>query len=317
MSFNSNLFTLGNRLTKTIARNININSYCDDNSSDLINQANKSLKEVHKIQTPIQFDNLKSVIQQGTVNTYDGFRLIVQKQVNLNSVVSHFYWLGQANPPVPIYQYRVIIPYDDKILNVVTDLDFNVEGELKYTLTKALLLKSNFTIGEQSNSLNVELEHTDEDSSSLIGLNNTDQQVVSIARMQALTPFLSLGGLGHYNVIQSKLETSFGALYDNKEYVVAGQWDQNLRVMFLRKFNDNRLNLSSEFVLNDKLQTQATVAAEYNLKQSKIHMSIDTDLLIKSTVETSLGSGVTLQLAAQSSTINNQYKFGFGIVMGS
>ena len=42
-----------------------------------------------KFQTPPQFESLKSVIQSGSVGSYDGFRVIVQKQVNLNTVVSH------------------------------------------------------------------------------------------------------------------------------------------------------------------------------------------------------------------------------------
>ena len=42
-----------------------------------------------KSKTPMQFENLKNTLNQGNVNVYDGFRVIVQKQVNLNTVVSH------------------------------------------------------------------------------------------------------------------------------------------------------------------------------------------------------------------------------------
>ena len=37
----------------------------------------------------MQFENLRGTMQQGNANTYDGFRMIVQKQVNLNTVVNH------------------------------------------------------------------------------------------------------------------------------------------------------------------------------------------------------------------------------------
>lgn len=46
-----------------------------------------------------------------------------------------------------LYQYRVILPIDDdKTVNVATDLDFNVEGEVKWGLTPNVLLKSNFAV---------------------------------------------------------------------------------------------------------------------------------------------------------------------------
>jgi hypothetical protein len=41
------------------------------------------------LKTPMQFENLRNTLTQGSVNTYDGFRIVVQKQVNLNAVVSH------------------------------------------------------------------------------------------------------------------------------------------------------------------------------------------------------------------------------------
>jgi hypothetical protein len=46
-----------------------------------------------------------------------------------------------------LYQYRVILPVDDdKTVNVATDLDFNVEGEVKWGITPNLLMKSNFAV---------------------------------------------------------------------------------------------------------------------------------------------------------------------------
>lgn len=37
----------------------------------------------------MQFDSLKYVVQQSSIDAYDGFRLIVQKQVNMNAVAVH------------------------------------------------------------------------------------------------------------------------------------------------------------------------------------------------------------------------------------
>lgn len=85
-------------------------------------------------------------MQQGTVNVYDGFRLIVQKQVNLNTVVSHFYWIGSQATGQSIYQYRIILPFEEKLLNIASDLDFNIEGEVKLPLSEKISSKSNFVV---------------------------------------------------------------------------------------------------------------------------------------------------------------------------
>ena len=59
---------------------------------------------------------------------------------------------------------------------------------------------------------------------------------------------------------------------------------------------------------------QMSVGAEYMLKQSKLQMTIDSNLSVKSSVETSIGPGVSLQLSADASQ-NSQYKFGYGVTM--
>lgn len=49
--------------------------------------------------------------------------------------------------PQPLYQYRLILPIDDdKMINVATDLDFNIEGEAKYTVAPNMIVKSNFVV---------------------------------------------------------------------------------------------------------------------------------------------------------------------------
>lgn len=42
-----------------------------------------------KVKTPMQYENLRGTLMQGSVSSYDGFRMVVQKQVNLNTVVNH------------------------------------------------------------------------------------------------------------------------------------------------------------------------------------------------------------------------------------
>jgi len=59
-----------------------------------------------------------------------------------------------------------------------------------------------------------------------------------------------------------------------------------------------------------------SIGAEYILKQSKLHMSVDSNLLIKSTVETTVAPGVLMQFTADVCQIKGTYRFGYGIIMG-
>lgn len=59
-----------------------------------------------------------------------------------------------------------------------------------------------------------------------------------------------------------------------------------------------------------------SLGAEYILKQSKLHMNIDSNLTMKSTVETTVAPGVQMQFTAEMAQVQGLYKFGYGIIMG-
>ena len=59
-----------------------------------------------------------------------------------------------------------------------------------------------------------------------------------------------------------------------------------------------------------------SVGAEYTMKQSKLHMSIDSGLLVKSTLNTTISPGTDLQLCAEMQHASQHYKIGLGVMMG-
>lgn len=61
---------------------------------------------------------------------------------------------------------------------------------------------------------------------------------------------------------------------------------------------------------------QMSVGAEYTMKQSKLHMSIDSSLFVKSTLSTTISPGTDLQLCAEMQHANQHYKIGLGVMMG-
>ena len=81
------------------------------------------------------FDLTHTLASHQLIWSYKSFR---------NTTLS--YWMGASQIPVPIYQYRIILPFDDKVINVATDMDFNVEGDIKAPITKNVLAKSSFLV---------------------------------------------------------------------------------------------------------------------------------------------------------------------------
>ena len=58
-----------------------------------------------------------------------------------------------------------------------------------------------------------------------------------------------------------------------------------------------------------------SVGAEYTLKQSKVHMSVDSNLLFKTTLDTELAQGTTMQACAEMLHIRDHYRFGLGLII--
>ncbi len=64
-------------------------------------------------------------------------------------------------------------------------------------------------------------------------------------------------------------------------------------------------------------QSKMNVSAQYILKQSKISMGVDSDLVLKSTVESNIAPGVQLSLSAEIPHLKQDAcRFGYAILMG-
>ena len=88
-----------------------------------------------------------------------------------------------------------------------------------------------------------------------------------------------------------------------------------MKVLYLKKVNPNRVHVSTELTVDAEGNAVTGVSAEFMLKQSKLHMGIDSNLLLKSYLETSLNPTTQLQLSAEVMQAANHFKFGIGIVM--
>lgn len=312
-------------------------THCEDSQDDgegdgyltSISDADQFIEEGKKSRPPMQFANVRGTIGQGAVDSYEGFRFILQKQINLNTVVSHFYWLGSTQIGAPIYQYRLILPIDDNLVaQIATDLDFNIEGDVKAQIenpfVKNLGTTMKFAIQEQKKSFGIGMDfNLDDKSSTALHYNADEGATVTLGHMQGITKELSLGGQGQYDMEGKQFVTSIGGVYDTEHHMFAGLWEncslggslKNVKLLYLRRVNPNRVNMTTDLVVDSEGGSLASVGVEYQLQQSKIQMSIDSNMEIKSTLETTIGPRLQMQFSAEMAHMKNVYRFGYGLVM--
>jgi hypothetical protein len=61
-----------------------------DSSPTLIEQADAAVEaDKFRTKSPLQLESLKSSFNSGRVNSFDGLRFAVSKQLNMNTAVSH------------------------------------------------------------------------------------------------------------------------------------------------------------------------------------------------------------------------------------
>ncbi len=84
----------------------------------------------------------------------------------------------------------------------------------------------------------------------------------------------------------------------------------------MRKVNPNRVHLSTEIMVDQEGNSAVAVGAEYTLKQSKLSFAVDSGLMIRSTIESTLSPGVQFQLSAEMAQAKDHYRFGYGLIMG-
>lgn len=277
--------------------------------------------EIRKIRPPPAFDDFANIVSQGSVHTFDGMRLQVQKQVNLNSMVSHFYWLGSQAVGQPIYQYSLILVDDqDKFLKVSTDGDFNIENEGKFVLgcEGKLVGKFNVVISDQQGKkLDLETAFT---GNNWIGqlLFGRPGNSVGLTYVQSITPNVSLGGKCLFEPDLGTISNEFCGMYDDGEHMVVGtkNADASMKLSYRRTVNPNRVLLTTDVAFDKDMNSTMGVSAQYVLKQSTLNFGVDSNLLIKSMLNSEIQPGIALQMCGEVQQAGGHYRFGFGLTMG-
>lgn len=122
------------------------------------------------------------------------------------------YWIGSQMTGQQIYQYRLILPFDDgKLVNVATNIDFSsVEGEVKVPINANINSKASFVVSihiadfngstnyffqlAEHSQLQGDLEVNDDSSIAHFQVVQGGEPSLSMSYMQCISPFVTLGG---------------------------------------------------------------------------------------------------------------------------
>ncbi len=86
--------------------------------------------------------------------------------------------------------------------------------------------------------------------------------------------------------------------------------------MYMRRVNPNRVTLCTDLTVDQEKNSTMSVSAEYSLKQSTLKASLDSNLMLKSTLSNKISPGVEFNLSAEMQQAQQHFKFGYCIIMG-
>lgn len=87
-------------------------------------------------------------------------------------------------------------------------------------------------------------------------------------------------------------------------------------MLYQRRVNPNRFHLNADLQFDEQGNSVAALGAEYILKQSRLQMSIDSNVQVRSTVDINTGQGFQLQFSGDLGHLSGSARFGFGIMVG-
>ena len=221
-------------------------SYCDEDEDDednedeenslddLANEMKEEEADKNKTKPPKTYDSLMGTLSQGTVDAADGLRVIVQKQLSLNTVVTHNYTLGAHGGQESSYQYGLIQAFgtfeDGNQIQLNSDADMNLNGSATLTFNKDANIQARFQSGQQGTQGGADFNYTDSQSATQFQYNHEQgNNTFGLSYMQALGKTLQLGGNGSYSPAAGQFNRSFGGAYDDEENLIAAQFGGSVR----------------------------------------------------------------------------------------
>ena len=267
------------------------------------------------------------------IDTYDGVRVEINKQLSPWMLINHNFWLGTSMIPNSNrnYQFSCQVASDDGVLIGRLDHNLGVEGTIirqralspnVSALFKGVLVASKDKEG--GNDQFVASTDLSGPSWSVIGKvgSMAGGNAAGVSYVQSVTSSFALGAEMFYLGSKDVAIGSYGARYvdPSSKWLAAAQWtgmQQSLGCCYKRTVTKDRVNLAAELNVSPASgDTSANVGAEFTLRNGRVAMALGGDGGVKSVLETTLQPGVKINFSAEINHFTDTYRFGYGINMG-
>jgi len=288
-------------------------------------QADQMMEDAKKIKQVMLIEDFKrSADRLADVSTFDGFRLVVMRNINMNAAVQHMFWLGTTMLPSgasSMYNYTTILGDERSSLQLTADPSLNINGEARTLLSPEWTAKLAYSLAAEApnNVVFLDLDYTGETMTTSFRAGYQGGATLQAGFMQAITPQLVVGAQGAMQPSKGVMTQAFCGRYESDDFGVTAVVDgRTVNLNYIRKVNPNRVNLTADLKMDlTAASSAATLGAEFQLAQSRLHMSIDSNAMIKSTVETKINPRMQLQLSAEMYHPKDHYKFGYGLMVNN
>ena len=278
------------------------------------------------------------------LDTHDGFRCDINKQLSPYMAVVHSFWLGTTMIPdgrTKTYSFLTQVADETGLLMARVDPERgSVDGRIhRALLGGAILAKLQLNVSTEGQSDQV-LADIDFGGMSWTGNVKYGSMggglVYGMNYFQSITPNLALGGEGMYIAVNQNLLSNYTLKYsmpamnsetetksmDTPSMIVANYnaGQAMLTLNYKRVVTPNRVTLGAELQCSPAtLDSQVAVGAEFKLTRSKMAVVIDGSGKIQSTLETKLGmgQGPTLNFSAEVDHAKEMMRFGYGLTIDS
>jgi len=313
----------------------------DGGGSVEVDDIERAAKEASKIECPGPYESaLGEAKRLVTLDTTDGARFDISKQLSPHMLVQHSFWLGTTMLPEgknTNYTFVTqVVSEDGKVLVARFDpekrsLDGRIMGgplgsRLQVSVSPEGSndqLMAEVDLGSDLTTWVANFKYGSMGGEKMFGANY----------YQAITSRLAVGGEGMYLAANKALMSNYAARYHVSPHdattkdassTVAGQWNPSQQMLVLnykRNITPKRVNVAAELQCNPLSPDQSTVAvgAEFNLTRSKVNLCVGGDGRIQTVVETKLGmaqGSPTLSFSANIHHATSDMKFGYGLNIG-
>lgn len=279
-----------------------------------------------------------------SIDTFDGMRFDISKQLSPYMAVVHSFWLGTSMlPDGRNKSYSFITQIADEAGLLFTRIDFDrgsVDGRVHRAILGGLAMgKVQLGVsqeGQQDQLLaEVDFGHATWTGNLKYG-SMGGGLIFGCNYFQSITPNLAMGGEGMYIMANNNLMSNYTMKYrmaakggeEDEEPPAGGEVPSSILCMnyntgqdavtmnYKRVVTPGRVSLGAELQFSPStLQSEVLVGAEFKLTRSKVAFVVDGGMRIQSTVEAKLGMGAapTLQFAGELDHLKNVLRFGYGL----